>query len=148
DAPIVEMRVGALPNGGELDIKRMRIVNRRGDEIRRFTRDLFRPQHEIAALVAAAEGWKLISTPGATDPYARIELFSPIIPVGYNGRNLQRCLLSTGYLTLMLGLLLLAVLSAIHLPATWPGRLARGGYAGFLAALFALVGNRGLIRNS
>jgi hypothetical protein len=43
DLPIVEMSV-LPPKDGELTIRQMRIINRRNEEIRRFTRDLFRIQ--------------------------------------------------------------------------------------------------------
>ena len=116
DAPIVEMRVLPPAKGGELNIRQMRIINRRGEEIRRFTRDLFRPLNEIAAIAPTPEGWKLVSTPTATNPSTRIELFSSITPVGMDHRNLLRCLLSTGYLSMMLLILLLAVLFTFYRP--------------------------------
>ena len=147
DAPIVEMRV-APPKGGTLTIRQMRIVNRRNEEIRRFTRDHFRPQHEIAGIEPLPDGWKLVASPNATDPYARIELFSPIIPVGMDHRNLLRCLLSTGYLAMMLTILLLAVLFAFFRPAAWRDALRPIGFMVAIALCFAFVGNRGLIRNS
>ena len=178
DAPIVEMQVRPPVAGGALTIRQMRIINRRGEEVRRFTRDLFRARHEIAAIVPLPDGWKVVSSVDATDPYARIELFSPIIPVGKDHRNLLRCLLSTGYLAMMLWILLLAVLftfyrpkldftprqqsepSQEHEPQGDLGRQSRGGrsgwrdllvHLGFMAGLaiaFAFVGNRGLIKNS
>lgn len=147
DAPIVEMRV-IPPTGGELTIRQMRIINRRNEEIRRFTYDLFRVERDSAAITPSTEGWKLISAPGATSPSTRIELFSPIIPVGKDHRNLLRCLLSTGYLSLMLWILLLAVLFVFHRPAGWRDLLVHLGFMAGIALLFAFVGNRGLIRNS
>lgn len=147
DAPIVEMRV-IPPTGGELTIKQMRIVNRRDEEIRRFTYDLFRTQRDIAAIAPITDGWKLIATADGKAPSTRIELFSPIIPAGMNHRNLLRCLLSTGYLAMMLFILLLAVLFTFYRPAGWRDLLIHGGFMALLALMFALVGNRGLIRNS
>jgi hypothetical protein len=148
DAPITELRVDPVADGGTLHIRRMRIINRRGEEIRRFTRDLFRPQNEIAAITPVADGWKITSTPGAKDPYVRIEMFSPIIPVGKDHRNLLRCLLSTGYLALMLWILLLAVMFTFLRPRGWRDLLPPVLFMAALALLFAPVGNRGLIRNS
>lgn len=147
DLPIVELRV-LPPKDGELTIRQMRIINRRNEEIRRFTRDLFRIQHDIAAIEPLPEGWKMIAAPGASSPSARIELFSPIVPVGMNHRNLLRCLLSTGYLAGMLFILLMAVLTATWRPRGWREFFIHAGFMAGLAVLFAPVGNRGLIRNS
>lgn len=147
DAPIVEMRV-IPPVGGELTIRQMRIINRRNEEVRRFTYDLFRAERDIAAITPTPEGWKLIAASGGTAPSTRLELFSPIIPVGKDQRNLLRCLLSTGYLSLMLWILLLAVLFVFYRPGGWRDLAVHLVFMASLAALFALVGNRGLIRNS
>src|SRR5258708_17821777 len=73
DAPIVEMRV-IPPAGGELTIRQMRIINRRNEEIRRFTYDLFRVERNSATITPSPEGWKLISAPGVTSPSTRIAL--------------------------------------------------------------------------
>lgn len=148
DAPIVELRVDPVANGGTLTIRQMRIINRRGEEIRRFTQDLFRPVHDIAAIRPVADGWQIVSTPGSIDPQTRIEMFSPIVAPGLNGRNLQRCVLSTSYLSLMLWILLLAVLFAFYRPSRWKDLVPHLGFMAALAIMFAFVGNRGLIRNS
>ena len=148
DAPIVEMRIAPPAQGGTLTIRQMRIINRRNEEIRRFTRDLFRIGPEIAAILPSIEGWKITSTPTASDPAARIELYSPIIPVGKDHRNLLRCLLSTGYLAMILWILLLAVLFTFYRPLNWRDLLVHLRFMAFLALCFAFVGNRGLIRNS
>jgi hypothetical protein len=148
DAPITELRIDPLPMGGTLTVRQMRIINRRGEEIRRFPRDMFRPLHEIAEISPLPDGWKIVSTPTATDPYARLELLAPIIPVGMDHRNLLRCLLSTGYLAMMLLILLLAVLFATYRPRSWRDFFLHAGFLATLALLFSFVGNRGLIRNS
>ena len=147
DAPIVEMRV-IPPTGGELTIRQMRIINRRNEEIRRFTYDLFRVERDSVVITPSIEGWKLICAAGVTDPSTRIELFSPIVPVGKDHRNLLRCLLSTGYLSLMLWILLLAVLFVFYRPPGWRDLLLHLGFMASIAILFAFVGNRGLIKNS
>ncbi len=148
DAPITELRIDPVAQGGALTIRQMRIINRRGEENRRFTRDLFLPQHEIAEIAPLADGWKLVSSAGASDPHARIELRSPIVPVGKDHRNLLRCLLSTGYLAGMLLILLLAVLFATWRPRGWRDFFIHAAFLATLALLFSFVGNRGLIRNS
>lgn len=148
DAPMVALRVAPPAQGGTLTIRQMRIINRRGEEIRRFTRDLFRIENEIAAITPSLDGWKITSTADSKNPRTRIELFSPIVPVGKDHRNLLRCLLSTGYLTMMLWILLLAVLFTFYRPAGWRELFSRLGFMACLALMFATVGNRGLIRNS
>lgn len=148
DAPITELRLDPVADGGTLHIRQLRIINRRGEEIRRFTRDQFLPQNEIAALAAVDDGWKITSTPGSKDPFLRVEMFAPIIPVGKDHRNLLRCLLSTGYLALMLWILLLAVMFTFLRPRGWRDLVPPVLFMAALALLFAPVGNRGLIRNS
>jgi hypothetical protein len=148
DAPITALRLDPVGDGGTLTIHQLRIVNRRGEEILRVTRDMITPDRQIAAISTAPDGWLITSAPGSTDPSTRIALRSPIVPLGMNGRNFQRCLLSTGYLALMLWLLLLALLFIFHRSKNWRGLAARAGFMAVLALLFALVGNRGLIRNS
>lgn len=147
DAPLVELRV-CPPRGGSFLIRQMRVVNRGGQEIRRFTRDLFRAQRDVAEIAPLPDGWKIVSAPGATDPSARIELFAPIMPAGKDRRNLLRCTLSTGYLALVLLLLLLAVLFIFHRPAGLRDFLRHALFFTAVALCFAFVGNRGLIRNS
>ena len=113
DAPIVAMRLNPLNCPGEFTITNFRIVNRRGEMIRRMIQGDFQPTNEIAAIAPVAGGWKLVTTPAAKEPFSRIELHEPIIAKGMNVRNLQRCLLSWGYLALMLWILLLAVYFAL-----------------------------------
>lgn len=148
DGPITELRLDPVAKGGALTIRQMRIINRRNEEIRRFTRDMFRPQNQIAAITPLPDGWKIVSAADAIDPYTRIELFSPIVPVGKDRRNLLRCLLSTGYLAGMLFILLMAVLTATWRPRGWRDFFVHAGFMAGLGLLFAPVGNRGLIRNS
>jgi hypothetical protein len=114
DAPIVAMRLYPLNCPGEFTVTNFRIINRRGEMIRRMIQDDFQPTNEIAAIAPIAGGWKLITTPAAKAPFSRIELHEPIIAKGMNVRNLQRCLLSWGYLALMLWILLLAVYFALQ----------------------------------
>lgn len=148
DGPITEMRLDPVNQGGRLTIRQMRIINRRNEEIRRFTQDMFRPEHEIAEVAPLPEGWKIITPATAVDPQIRIEPFPPIIPVGMNHRNFLRCLLSSGYLAGMLFIILMAVLTATWRPDSWIDFLAHAGFIAILALLFSTVGNRGLIKNS
>ena len=50
DAPILGLRLDPVGLGGMLSIRQMRIINRRGDEIRRFTMGSFYPNNQIAAI--------------------------------------------------------------------------------------------------
>ncbi|AOS44978.1 hypothetical protein Verru16b_02047 [Lacunisphaera limnophila] len=146
DAPLVELRV-LPPQDGELTVRQMRIINRRNEEIRRFPPDLFRAERDVT-IAPDPGGWKLVAAPGAAAPSARLELFSPIVPVGMDHRNLLRCLLSSGYLAMMLLILLLAVFFATSRPRGWRDFFRHAGFLAAIALCFALVGNRGLIRNS
>lgn len=148
DAPITELRLDPVAAGGALTVRQLRLIDRRGTEVRRFTRDDILPVQQIAGIVPLADGWKIISAPGTNDPFARIEMPAPIVPVGKDHRNLLRCLLSAGYLALMLLILLLAVLTATYRPKGWRDFFLHAGFMATLALLFAPVGNRGLIRNS
>jgi len=148
DAPLIGLRIDPYSAPGELLMTNLRIINRRGEEIRHFTREDFAPTHEIAKFEPTPTGWKIVTTPNATDPYSHISMPAPIIPKGMDHRNLLRCLLSTGYLAGMLLILLLAVLFTFYRPSGWRDFLIHLGFMATLAAMFSAVGNRGLIRNS
>ncbi len=148
DAPLTDLRLSALPNGGTIEVTSLKIINRAGRELRRFTRDHLVAGQEIAAIVPTPGGWTVTSTSGAHEPQLQLRLDSPGIPVGMNARNLRRCLLSTGYLSGMLWLLLLTVGAILDRPATWRAALASVTFMAALALLFGAVANRGLIKNS
>lgn len=148
DAPVTALRLDSVASGGALTINRFRIIDRRGTEVRRFSKEDIIPVQQIAAVEPVADGWKIISAPGSNDPFANIRLPAPIIAKDINHRNLLRCLLSTGYLTLMLWILLLAVLFAFYRPSGWKDGLKHVSFMAALAVMFSLVGNRGLIKNS
>jgi hypothetical protein len=149
DAPLVGLRLDPFGGGaGEFTITNFRIINRRGEEIRRFTKDSFFGLNQIESIVSLENGWKFVIKPSATDPYASVQLGRPAVPEGMNERNLKRCLLSTGYLAMMLWILLLAVYFALRLFTSWRSATRACAFLAFLALLFAFVGNRGLIKNS
>jgi hypothetical protein len=148
DAPITALTLSPLSHGGTFWVRQLRVIDRRSRELRRFPREGVLPVRQIATVAPATPGWKITSTAAGNDPVARLILTAPLVPVGYQGRNLHRCLLSIGYLALLLAIVLLAVLVSCDRPAQrreWAGRL---GFIAILALLFALVGNRGLIRDS
>jgi hypothetical protein len=149
DAPLLNLRLDPFVSGaGEFTITNFRIINRRGEEIHRFTREDFQPSHQIDAISPTGDGWKLVVKALADDPYSQIKLSRSIVPEGMNGRNLQRCLLSCGYLALMLWILLLAVYCALRLHRDRRAIARAVVFLAFVALLFSLVGNRGLIKNS
>ncbi|MEO7798677.1 MAG: hypothetical protein ABIY47_13235 [Opitutaceae bacterium] len=148
DAPIGELRLDPVSGGGALIIRQMRIIDRRGTQIQRFTKDQFIPLHEISSISPAPDGWTIVSEPNATDPYARIDLYSPLVAKGLNHRNFLRCLYSWSYLGLMLWILLLAVLFTFYRPRGWKDLVSHVSFMALIALLFSAVGNRGLIKNS
>jgi hypothetical protein len=148
DAPLIDLRLDSPIQGVKLFIRQMRIINRRNEEIQRFTRDLFQPISQILSLDPEPDGWTIASPADSIDPITRVKLGAPIVPVGMNHRNLLRCLLSAGYLSMMLWIILLAVYFAFYVPAGWRSLLQQVSFLAFLAVIFSIVGNRGLIRNS
>jgi hypothetical protein len=149
DAPLIGLRLDPFTSGaGEFTITNFRIINRRNEEIRRFTKDSFFGLNQIDSIVPLEKGWKIVIKPGANDPYASVQLGRPAVPEGMNERNLKRCLLSTGYLAGMLWILLLAVYFALRLFSSWRSAMRACAFLALLALLFAFVGNRGLIKNS
>ena len=148
DAPITEIRLDPVAQGGTLTIDHLRIIDRRGVEYRRFTVDMLRDAAEISAITPTKEGWSITSTPESFDPRVMIELVSPIVAKGIDQRSVLRCLLSTSYLSLMLWILLLAVLFVFWRPSSWRDFFLHVGFMASLAVMFAFVGNRGLIKDS
>jgi hypothetical protein len=148
DAPLFDLRLDPLLNGaGEFTITNFRIINRRNEEIRRFTPAQFYGAHQIKEIVPLKEGWKLVVSQ-SDDPHVQIRLDGPVIAEGMNERNLKRCLLSTGYLAVMLWIVLLAVFFAFLGNRTRRSALQAIAFLLFLAFCFSFVGNRGLIKNS
>ena len=149
DAPLVGLRLDPWPDGeGEFTIAQMRLIERNGREVRRFTKDDFRTLHQIDQVVPLPDGWKLVAKPGASDPGVVIDFPGPIVPRGMNLRNAQRCLLSWGYLALMLWILLLAVYFALMRGRPLKEIVRSAAFLAEIALLFAAVGNRGLIKES
>jgi hypothetical protein len=149
DAPLVGLRLAPFGRGaGELTVNSFRIIDRSGREVRRFSEDDFRPWHQIASIARVPDGWRIATAQGATNPYLDVRLGSPLIAEGMGIRNLQRCLLSWGYLSLMIWILLLAVYFALRCPAGARGALRACAFLALVAVLFSAVGNRGLIRDS
>jgi len=137
DAPIRKLRLAPFETKpGELTITNFRIINRRGQEIRRFTKDDFQRSYQIAGVVPVAGGWKIVTNLNATNPFSDIKL------------------LSLTYLSLMIWILLLAVRFALKMGQPVSAfRFSHSAFqsilfAALIAVLFSAVGNRGLIKNS
>jgi hypothetical protein len=149
DAPLAGLRLVPFKGGsGTLVIRGFRIIDRVGREIHRFSGSDFRPTHQIAAVSPVAGGWEIATLPDATEPYSDVRLGRPLVAEGMGLRNLQRCLLSWSYLSLMIWILLLAVYAALRCASGFRGALRACAFLALAALLFAAVGNRGLIRNS
>ena len=147
DAPLLGLRLDPFDSGpGEFTITNWRLIERQGKEIRRFTADDLQQLNQIKGVVPVPGGWKLVA--GGDDPHASLDFPAPIVPEGMNIRNLQRCLLSWSYLALMLWILLLAVYFALVRGGPFREIAATTIFLAAIALLFALVGNRRLIKDS
>jgi len=148
DSPLYGLRIDPFDAGpGEFTITNLRIIERHGKEIRRFSKDDFAFLHNIEAIVPLSGGWKFVVA-DAGDPYASMAFPSPLLPKGMNTRNLQRCLLSWGYLALMLWILLLAVYFSLIRARPLRETFMCAAFMAGIALLFAGVGNRGLFKES
>lgn len=148
DAPMIGLRVDSVGKGGTLTVHHMRLINRRGEEVRTFPIESLDPVQGVAAIQSVPPGWSITSTPDAPYASALIAPFALVEPVGMTGRNIHRCLLSTGYLAGMLVILMLAVTSAFWRPSGWLDFLGHIALLAVIAVPFSAVGNRGLIRNT
>jgi len=148
DAPLVALRLDPGANGGTLRIEELRIIDRRETEIRRFLPADFTDRSEIAAVDPVIGGWSVTSTPDAADPMMLASFSASIRAIGADGRNFLRDFLSTGYLALMLWILLLAGFFIFWRERAWRPVAIRTAFLAYLALVFSLVGNRRLIRES
>ena len=148
DAPITEIRIDSVSSGGTLNVDSLRIIDRQGTEYRRFTADMLRSVVGIEAIKPTLSGFAITSIAEMNDAQLVMELFSPIMAKGINDRSILRCLYSTSYLALMLWIILLAVLFVFWRPGGWRDFGVHVGFMACLALMFAVVGNRGLIKNS
>lgn len=148
DAPLTFLRLDPVAHGATTDVRRLEIINGAGEVRHAFSAADLAPVREIDSVTPQNGGWLIKTLPHATDPQLQAELTEPIIAPGTLRRNLQRCLLSTGYLGLLAWILLLSVHLAFHRATPWRAHLAPVAFVTLLALLFALIGNRGLIRAS
>lgn len=148
DAPMIGLRLDSVAKGGALTMHHMRIINRRGEEVRNFPIESLTAEQGIASIRSLPPGWVITSAPDAAIATVLVEPFPMIRPVGMTGRNVHRCLLSSGYLAGMLVILMLAVTSAFWRPTGWRDFAGHLLLLALIAIPFSAVGNRGLIRNT
>jgi hypothetical protein len=148
DAPMIGLRLDSVAKGGAFTVHHMRIINRRSEEIRNFPIESLNAEQGVASIRSLPPGWVITSAPDAAIATVLVEPFPMIQPVGMTGRNVHRCLLSTGYLAGMLVILMLAVTSAFWRPTGWRDFVGHVVLLALIAVPFSAVGNRGLIRNS
>lgn len=149
DAPLTALRIDPFIAGpGEFTVDRLRLIERHGTELLAFPIDSVTPNDGIKSIEPVGDGWKVTAAADSLDPYFSLQLPKPVIPAGMNSRNLQRCLLSTGYLAGMLWLILLIVLTILHRQEGARALFRPALFLAMLALLFGVVGNRGLIRES
>lgn len=147
-APITGFRIVPVADGGTLWVRQLRIIDRRGNEERRFTRENFFSSQGIEKIAAWEDGWSVKSASGSVNPILRLPLATPIVARDINRRNFVRSALSTGYVALVLSVFLAAVAVIFVRPANGKGLLASMLFMVAISALFATVANRALIRNS
>ncbi len=149
DAPLRNIRLDPIRSGaGELTITNMRLINRREEEILRFTKDSFKQLKQVEIKEISPTSWKLVTAEGADDPQTFLPLAKPIVAEGMNERNFKRCLLSWSYLAGMLLLIMSALASIFIRRYAWRTLWSPLLMMVILALMFSAVGNRGLIRES
>jgi hypothetical protein len=147
DGPLRKLFIDPPDAPGEVEFTRLRIINRREEEMRNFFPDEFKLSPGLE-LQRTEHGWKLISDAKTSfDAGADID-FSPIRPIGMNGRNFLRCLLSWSYLSFMLWLIVLAIYFTFLNHRRGKDILRATAFLLAVCCLFSFVGNRGLIKNA
>jgi len=147
DAPLFSLQLDpTLSDAAQTKITNFRIINRRGEEIGHFIRDPEKIPPSKQATAPGKQGWRLIDS--ADNPRAFYYFIRPLVAEGMNERNLKRCLLSIGYLTVMLWILLLAVYFAFRRGGGRRALLESAAFLLLLSFCFSFVGNRGLMKNS
>jgi len=148
DAPMIGLRLDSVAKGGTLTVRHMRVINRRGEEVRNFPIESLEAVQGIASIQLLPPGWTVTSTADSVTPTVLIEPFPIIAPVGMTGRNIHRGMLSVGYLAGMLVILMLAVTSAFWRPTTLSDFAGHFLLLALIALPISAVGNRGLIKNT
>jgi hypothetical protein len=147
DAPLFRIRLNQpLSDSARSIITNLRIINRRAEEVCAFLRKPGETSDEISPRKFTPPEWRWDNHP--MDGRIHLHFSRPLVAEGMNERNLKRCLLSVGYLTGMLLIVLLAVYTTFLPARTLSEFVASVSFLILLALCFSLVGNRGLVRNS
>ncbi len=147
DAPLRKLYIDPVDAPGELEFTRLRIINRREEEVRNFSPDEFKISEGLR-LEPTLHGWKLVATEAtAFDAGADVD-FLPVRPVGMNYRNVLRCLLSWSYLSFMLWLIVLAIYFATLRHRRGKDILRACAFLLLICCLMAFVGTRGMLKNT
>ena len=147
DGPMRKIFIDPVDAPGELEFTRLRIINRRDEEVRDFLPDEFKISDGLQ-LQPTEQGWKLVADEHTSfDAGADID-FLPVRPRGMNFRNFERCLLSWSYLSFMLWLIVLAIYFIFLSHRRGKDILRAIGFLLAICCLFSFVGNRGLIKNA
>ena len=147
DGPLRKLFIDPPDAPGEVEFTRLRIINRREEEVRSFFPDEFKLGPGLQ-LQPTEHGWKLVAAADTSfDSGADID-FSPVRPVGMNFRNVKRCLLSWSYLSFMLWLIVLAIYFTFLNHLRGKDILKATAFLLAICACFSAVGNRGLIKNA
>ncbi len=147
DGPVSKLFIDPPDVAGELEFTRLRIINRREEEVRNFSPGEFKICPGLQ-LQPTLHGWKLVADEKTSfDAGADVD-FMPVRPVGMNLRNLKRCLLSWGYLSFMLWLIVLAIYFIFLDHRRGKDILRSTTFLLLVCALMSVVGNRGLIKNT
>lgn len=147
DAPLRKLFIDPPDAPGELEFTRLRIINRREEEVRNFSPDEFKISPGLQQQ-PTLHGWKLVADDKtAFDAGADVD-FLPVRPVGMTLRNVKRCLLSWSYLSFMLWLITLAIYFVFLSHRRGKDILRATAFLLLICAMMSVVGNRGLIRNT
>ena len=147
DAPLRKLFIDPVDGSGELEFTRLRIINRREEEVRNFPPDEFKISPGLK-LEPTDNGWKLVADDKTSfDAGADID-FLPVRPVGMTFRNVKRCLLSWSYLSFMLWLITLAIYFVFLNHHRGKDILKATAFLLLICCFMSVVGNRGLIKNT
>lgn len=147
DGPLRKLFIDPPDAAGEVEFTRLRIINRREEEVRNFSPDEFKLGPGLQ-LAPTEHGWKLIADKNTSFDSGADMDFSAVRPVGMNLRNVKRCLLSWSYLSFMLWLIVLAIYFIFLNHLRGKDILKATAFLLAICACFSAVGNRGLIKNT
>jgi len=149
DVPITGFRFHLLGGLTEVRVESLRVISRRHEERYRFLPEHFSPLQQLDVTIDAKNRTRLTRTVDATDPRAWAAASEPLLGSGATKRNIKRAARSVVYLGALFALGTFAVFWTIegHSLGLMASRRTLL-FLGVVAFLFALVANRGLIRET